>query len=373
MRKNQNKRVWLDITDLESWTGHFTGIQRVIHEIGSRLVEGDGFEVRCMVYDENRKKFFVASDAILRISDDDSESVKSNDAQSNISDFKVQFSHSAKSIANKLPISVKDPLVKTYHYTRHKAGTVKNNIARPMYNSFIAKLSNGGEEVSISPDDTVLILGAGWHKKSMMDSLAEEKIRLGFKVAILIHDAIPIIKPEFFGPGLQEVYADFMFEALAMADVIFSISKSTTRDIKSFCNAMNITIPRIVLVREGDGFKKNIHPIKPDSLGEDNYILAVGSFEARKNYTLLYQVAKQAQLNNQKIPHIVIVGRHGFLAYDLTYLLQTDTSKPGITHLSNVSDAELSWLYENALFTVYPSVYEGWGLPIAESLFYGKF
>ena len=41
--------------------------------------------------------------------------------------------------------------------------------------------------------------------------------------------------------------------------------------------------------------------------------------------------------------------------------------------LSHVSDGELQWLYEHCLFTVFPSLYEGWGLPVAESLMNGKF
>lgn len=371
MGKKQRKQIWLDITDLESWTGHFTGIQRVVYEIGSRLVDHGDFTLRCVVYDEVRKKFFEASDDILRLSEDTSET--SSLENSVEADLKLKFKHYAKSAAHRLPPLIKGPVIRTYHYTRHRVGTIKNEAVYPLYRKVRAAVVAGGTEATIAANDTVLILGAGWHKRSMIDSLAERKSKDGFDVAVLIHDAIPIIKPEFFGPGLQEVYAEFMFEALAMASVVFSISKSTTRDIESFCEEMNITLPRIVLVREGDGFKKNIHPVKPGLLSTSTYILAVGSFEARKNYTLLYQVAKQAQLEGRKLPQIVIVGRHGFLAYDLTYLLQADTSNPGVTHLSNVSDAELSWLYENALFTVYPSVYEGWGLPIAESLFYGKF
>jgi glycosyltransferase involved in cell wall biosynthesis len=44
-----------------------------------------------------------------------------------------------------------------------------------------------------------------------------------------------------------------------------------------------------------------------------------------------------------------------------------------ITILNNISDNELVILYKNSQFTVYPSLYEGWGLPIAESLAYGKY
>ena len=41
--------------------------------------------------------------------------------------------------------------------------------------------------------------------------------------------------------------------------------------------------------------------------------------------------------------------------------------------LFDVSDEELSWVYRNCQFTLYPSHYEGWGLPVAESLVYGKY
>lgn len=46
---------------------------------------------------------------------------------------------------------------------------------------------------------------------------------------------------------------------------------------------------------------------------------------------------------------------------------------PYIRILNHVTDADLVHLYRNAYFTVYPSLYEGWGLPVAESLAYGKF
>ena len=43
-----------------------------------------------------------------------------------------------------------------------------------------------------------------------------------------------------------------------------------------------------------------------------------------------------------------------------------------VFHFSDVSENTLDWLYQNCLFTVYPSLYEGWGIPITESLSYGK-
>ena len=54
-------------------------------------------------------------------------------------------------------------------------------------------------------------------------------------------------------------------------------------------------------------------------------------------------------------------------------LMTTDPdTKEQFIFLHNVSDEELSWLYDHCLFSIYPSFYEGWGLPIAESIAHGK-
>ena len=83
---------------------------------------------------------------------------------------------------------------------------------------------------------------------------------------------------------------------------------------------------------------------------------------------------KLAQLENKTIPQIVIVGKKGWLTEDLAHVIEKDPSIDGkLLWLSNLTDAELKWLYINCAFTIFPSICEGWGLPIAESLQNGKF
>lgn len=77
---------------------------------------------------------------------------------------------------------------------------------------------------------------------------------------------------------------------------------------------------------------------------------------------------------NINLPKIIIVGRYGWLTENIKYKIENDkyiNNKIFIKY--DVSDDELDYLYKNCLFTIYPSIYEGWGLPIAESLSYGKF
>jgi glycosyltransferase involved in cell wall biosynthesis len=115
-------------------------------------------------------------------------------------------------------------------------------------------------------------------------------------------------------------------------------------------------------------------PLRPERVpANKRFVLAVGTFEVRKNYILLYQAMKLAQLEGRAFPHIVIAGRKGWLTDELAHILDLDPqARKGITWLENASDNELSWLYKNCMFTVFPSLAEGWGLPIVESLQHGK-
>jgi glycosyltransferase involved in cell wall biosynthesis len=74
------------------------------------------------------------------------------------------------------------------------------------------------------------------------------------------------------------------------------------------------------------------------------------------------------------LPQLVFVGKIGWGVDDLLKDLQLDPrTQTYIQILNHVTDEELALLYESSLFTLYPSLYEGWGLPIAESLAHGKF
>ena len=103
-------------------------------------------------------------------------------------------------------------------------------------------------------------------------------------------------------------------------------------------------------------------------------MLAVSTIQVRKNFDLLYRLWQKFSIDGRDDqPHLVIVGREGFGSADLLHLMRNDPSIAGtVTILHRTSDAELAWLYAHAAFTLYPSWYEGWGLPLSESLAYGK-
>jgi glycosyltransferase involved in cell wall biosynthesis len=158
------------------------------------------------------------------------------------------------------------------------------------------------------------------------------------------------------------------------SDLILSISKSTTRDLVKFQKDMNLPATPVLDFRLGDDPAETPGLQSPDDgLVAGEFILAVGTVEIRKNYDALYKAWTMAADQGKEIPPLVIVGRPGWSVGDLLFQIDHDPRVAGkIIILSHVKDDGLSWLYANCLMTVYPSWYEGWGLPIAESVHYGK-
>jgi glycosyltransferase involved in cell wall biosynthesis len=119
---------------------------------------------------------------------------------------------------------------------------------------------------------------------------------------------------------------------------------------------------------------RQARPAALAALGQRPFAIAVSTIQVRKNFDLLYRLWQKFAIDGrQDPPHLVIVGREGFGSADLLHLIRNDPwVARTVTVLNDASDAELAWLYDNCAFTLYPSWYEGWGLPLSESLAYGK-
>jgi glycosyltransferase involved in cell wall biosynthesis len=100
----------------------------------------------------------------------------------------------------------------------------------------------------------------------------------------------------------------------------------------------------------------------------------VCTFDIRKNHKLLYD-AWQLLVKKYKgqCPKLILVGMENLLSKDLIHVIKNDPSINAHIEIKNkISDQELVNYYQNCIATIYPSFYEGWGLPVAESLGYGK-
>jgi glycosyltransferase involved in cell wall biosynthesis len=222
--------------------------------------------------------------------------------------------------------------------------------------------------------DVILAIGATWAYEGMMDSLYLVRETAKIKIIVTVYDLIPVYYPHFFGDGFGSHFFTYMFDVVSNSDLILSISKSTTRDLLKFQLDMKLPTTPVLDFRLGDDPAAAPGRASPDdSVVAGEFILAVGTVEIRKNYDALYKAWKMAAERGIELPTLVIVGRPGWSVGDLLFQINFDPRVAGkIKILSNVNDDGLSWLYTNCILTVYPSWYEGWGLPIAESVHYGK-
>src|SRR5690606_22141953 len=99
-----------------------------------------------------------------------------------------------------------------------------------------------------------------------------------------------------------------------------------------------------------------------------------GTLEIRKNHEVLYRAVLDLLARGREPPLLVFAGMRGWRVDDLLQTLEHDPRvRNRIRIVAHASDADIDALYRSCLFTAFPSHYEGWGLPVAESLAYGKF
>jgi glycosyltransferase involved in cell wall biosynthesis len=106
-----------------------------------------------------------------------------------------------------------------------------------------------------------------------------------------------------------------------------------------------------------------------------SYALFVSTIEVRKNHVLMFRAWRRLleELHSDVVPTLVFAGRVGWLVEDLMrQIANADHLDGKLVVVEDPNDAELAALYQGCQFTVFPSLYEGWGLPVTESLAFGK-
>ncbi|HVS34561.1 MAG TPA: glycosyltransferase family 1 protein, partial [Gemmataceae bacterium] len=224
--------------------------------------------------------------------------------------------------------------------------------------------------------DVLFVPGASWDDYGAFDALARIKEKLRLSVVPIVYDVIPAKLPQVCQPLLPKLFDPWIRKLLAQSDLILTISRYSRGDLLSLAEELGVPAPPVEVIRLGDspaGFDRAARPaaLPPEV---ETFALCVGTFEVRKNHWLLYHVWRRLiEQHGERTPPLVLAGRMGWAVKDLLQQIQTDPRvRDRIVILFDVTDEELSWLYRTCLFTLYPSFYEGWGLPVAESLAHGK-
>ena len=187
------------------------------------------------------------------------------------------------------------------------------------------------------------------------------------KKIVTIHDLIFLRFPQYYSFFDRKIHFWKFQKAAEQADLIIAISEQTKRDIIQF---LKVPEEKIRVVYQGchQAFKENqsvdfLNSIKEKYNLPERFILNVGTIEARKN---LLNIVKA--INGSEIP-LVVIGKKTNYFKKIQNFLQKNKLDNQVHFLENVSMEELAAIYKLADLFVYPSFFEGFGIPVIEALF----
>jgi len=222
-----------------------------------------------------------------------------------------------------------------------------------------------------------------WRTKGVVKQLKEDGVQLyhglsgelpaGLKAAgipgvVTIHDLIFLRHPEYYHWWDVEIYRRKFKSTLKEASRIIAISECTKRDILYYGDFPE---DKIDVIYQGcsNRFRKSVseadmNRVKAKYNLSDNFILNVGSIEARKN-VLLGVKALGCLLDSFRM---VIVGKHTKYTDEVIAYVKKNGLEDRVQILHGIPDDDLPVIYHLAKVFVYPSRYEGFGIPIIEAI-----
>ena len=186
----------------------------------------------------------------------------------------------------------------------------------------------------------------------------------GIPSVVTIHDLIFLRHPEYYHWIDTKIYAWKFRQTISEATHIIAISECTRRDILHY--APELDPARISVIYQSCAPKFAPHSTLHTPHSSLKYILSVGTIEARKNILLAVKALETSLLPDDL--HIVIIGRHTPYTDVVARYAHDHGLEERVHILHGISDAELPAYYAAAEAFVYPSRYEGFGIPIIEAI-----
>jgi glycosyltransferase involved in cell wall biosynthesis len=224
--------------------------------------------------------------------------------------------------------------------------------------------------------DVIISVGLDWDQSYTSAFFDLSRMR-GIKVITCCYDLIPVLFPQYCVGDVASRFKEYFNMLTWGSAAVLCISKQTQDDYLALCSHLGAPKRLTCILPLGDNVPTGAgeSSAQINSVLVEPFILFVSTIERRKNHEVLYRAYHLLCRSGHKhlLPKLVFVGMPGWGVGDLLKDIELDPLTQGlIVQLNHVSDGELGELYKKALFCVYPSLYEGWGLPVGEALAVGK-
>ncbi len=226
-------------------------------------------------------------------------------------------------------------------------------------------------------------LGTSWWLQNYFLHVRRAKELYGVRYVPFVHDMIPVMTPEHCVKELTQDFISWALGVFAHADHFLTNSEASKRDLITVAEQLGYEIEsqNIHVVRLDADFRKptisvpTAQTLSRYGLVEGQYVLFVSTIESRKNHLSALKAWQDLMRRRAAadVLKLICVGNRGWLNDAVFSNLDADKDlQSKVMIVSGVSDPDLANLYKASAFTLYPSTYEGWGLPVTESFCYGK-
>ncbi len=191
--------------------------------------------------------------------------------------------------------------------------------------------------------------------------------RCGARVVFMVHDLIPLTHAEYCRSGTAQIHAARMRSALSMAAGLIANSKATLDEVADYAARNGLRVPPAIVARLGPGMR--LEHEAPALLNRP-YFVMVGTIEPRKNHWFMLHVWRRlVERLGSDAPTLVMIGSPGWKYGNVTDMLaDCEPIRHAVIHEPNCDNVRLRTWLKHARALVFPSLVEGYGMPVVEAL-----
>lgn len=237
-----------------------------------------------------------------------------------------------------------------------------------------------GRSIHLRKGDIIVMVDSTWRSPEMLEALLHAQAETGVILGVMLHDLFPLVLPETCQEITIKGYVSWFNKVIPSVDFVVTNSEATRHALEGYL-AKHKKIRRDPVVNGSFRLGAELDQIKNGGKGKEaeplkgakgRLVLCVGTIEPRKNHAYLLDAFDILRDEGEDVT-LIIVGRPGWKNEEIIARIQQHQEfNTRLLHLSNASDDELSQIIERADCLVCPSLAEGFGLPVAECLMYGK-
>ena len=304
-------KLYIDITNLLN-VKFITGIQRVVREVILRFYYNNDYELQLLSY-SNEKNSFILLDT------------------SNVVNYLNDKNKNKNTCFTKRIVEIKE----------------------------------------IESNSIFFDIDSVWHNEPRRSYLLPILKDHNIRIVVFIHDIIAIKYPNFFNKVTLFNFMNYITAHLKYADMFFTSTFTVANEINALSKKIGLGEKKFQIACPGFDFKAceaiNNNKKLMSVINNKKYLLMVGTIEPRKNHKLLLQAYdKYLKESNYAI---VFAGKWGWnIEQTRKEIEEHPDYNKNIYHFEGLSDAEINILYKSAFLTIFPSIDEGFGIPIIESI-----